>query len=1312
MGKLRVRWLGVALLLVVLAGVAAWLGAFLSSRGLDWAAKFSEIASLVLAAVGLLPPLVGKITQWAPPPKIRDEQVDQDANALAAALRAQGRNAAVHPGVNLYDRLPMPVRWAPAPEVLGIDPGLLKVMPPASADYLSRTFDDVLEFFRQLSEPRLVVLGEAGAGKTVLATELARRLLSARESGGLVPVIVPVTAWDPVKVSLFDWIAGQLERINADLAQVVNDGRQLLTRAQVLLDRMKILPILDGLDEVEEVSRPMATLAINRYGWSQPLVVTCRYETYMEIIGKQHGTPVARAAVIKLLPLEIADIKSYLGSDLDACWTAIYSRLDTEPQGALAQVLTNPLMLWLAWTIYSPPSRSADELADQYRFGNPEAIEHHLLAEFVPALYPESKDSPRWPIWRRPVTVRQAERWLGFLASDSPIHRTPGSSVRKSHGARRRRQLDTFETRDIQNVAWWRFTEAAGVLRVFGVVIRAALLLAVLWQVVLRVLSDNDNWRGGKYVGHLPFQHVFLNGPLGQVVWPSIYRLLRLVPTATRNNAFVTLNNAFGNLLMILSDWPFLLILALPIVAVFVYTISSGASRPRRVNIRPMVLIRWLFDTLVNALLLVFVGWSVLIYWHHSDVVTVFFSSRTTWLAVLVLSLAMSIYRWPARLVSEIDVVGATDPPQSLRADNRASIFLTVSRRVLFAVTLALLCGPEIVLIYSVYAVASTVVLLVLGGLMGYASRAYTDACIWLAISRRLPWRSMSFLKDAERRGVFQEVGAIYRFRHTRVQLELRDWYQQNRFRLQDGRPRLQRLLNRFSVDPALERLQSKANSYRELARPNPAGFGADLTVVLGDLATTLRNKGRLDEELQVRGEIVAISRAMVTANPGMSPHLAASLESYSQCLAESGREYEALGVMSEAADVYGRQAAPQRRAFQSRLADWLYLFPFQAGRRTLAHSLMTEVNRVTDIYRDLVLTEPEPHKAAHGRALILLAGVLRRHGCPGEAATTLEGASQVYRDLIKASAGISAEAHAHETRTYAQALSRLATGFEQLGLSSKAADAVADAVQVYRGLAQAAPDKYRGCLAGLLTRLANLCREQDRPREMDALREAASLYREAAEGSGEHRAPSAQQADAEQACRHASVGSRECNGFSLASLSDMSLRLWKLGDCDAAVDAARTGRQLAAADGADNSGSLQFTSWVPITDDNLPLRPLPQSEPRASPSADGNRFRDIEIVNHWRRMADKLDTRAFRFLVSGQVHESLAASIDAVRCSQQAVEIQRELAETWPSAYLGGLAETLEVLAGYLHKLSSRECEAENTAREADEIRRRLQGL
>jgi hypothetical protein len=340
-------------------------------------------------------------------------------------------------------------------------------------------------------------------------------------------------------------------------------------------------------------------------------------------------------------------------------------------------------MLWLALTIYSPPGRAPNELADRYRFGSPEAVEHYLLAEFVRALYPDGKDLPRWQLWRRPVTLKQADRWLGFLASDSPIHRRPLSP-------RRRKRLNTFETRDIQNVAWWRFTEAAGGLRILSVGARVALLMAVLWQLVLRTLRDSGNWHDGAYVGHLPFRHVLLDGPLGQAVWPTIHHLLHFVPTRTRDHAYLALNSALRHGLSLISHHlPVVIIITSLTVGIFTFN-SSEASRPRRVHIRPTVLMRWLSDTLQGALMIAFLMWVVIIYWNNGHAVGVFFSSRATWLTALILSLLLGVYRWPIRLVAAIDVVGSMEPLQSLRADNLASVFVTISKRALFTVTVAL----------------------------------------------------------------------------------------------------------------------------------------------------------------------------------------------------------------------------------------------------------------------------------------------------------------------------------------------------------------------------------------------------------------------------------------------------------------------------------------------------------------------------------------------------------------------------------------------------------------------------------------------
>jgi hypothetical protein len=46
-------------------------------------------------------------------------------------------------------------------------------------------------------------------------------------------------------------------------------------------------------------------------------------------------------------------------------------------------------------------------------------------------------------------------------------------------------------------------------------------------------------------------------------------------------------------------------------------------------------------------------------------------------------------------------------------------------------------------------------------------------ARIWLPLHGRLPWALIAFLDDACRRGVLRRAGAVYQFRHARLQDQL-----------------------------------------------------------------------------------------------------------------------------------------------------------------------------------------------------------------------------------------------------------------------------------------------------------------------------------------------------------------------------------------------------------------------------------------------------------------------------------------------------------------------------------------------------------
>jgi hypothetical protein len=76
------------------------------------------------------------------------------------------------------------IRRVPA----GPDPGPLP---------LADSLESVAALYRRIPSGRLVVLGRAGAGKTVLAVRLLNDLIRGRERADPVPVIVEVRLWDP-----------------------------------------------------------------------------------------------------------------------------------------------------------------------------------------------------------------------------------------------------------------------------------------------------------------------------------------------------------------------------------------------------------------------------------------------------------------------------------------------------------------------------------------------------------------------------------------------------------------------------------------------------------------------------------------------------------------------------------------------------------------------------------------------------------------------------------------------------------------------------------------------------------------------------------------------------------------------------------------------------------------------------------------------------------------------------------------------------------------------------------------------------------
>ncbi|GLZ28375.1 hypothetical protein Lesp02_05650 [Lentzea sp. NBRC 105346] len=392
----------------------------------DWLTPFTPLAlplaCILAVALALIAGDTIKLIPGAGPVWRDARGMDRAITQLAAAVHREWTHESA---ARLLHRLtPLPVRWSATGRPVAATPdrvlGRNAIGGRPLRLKLRGDVSQIVTLFTALPHRQLVILGEPGAGKTVLAILLTLGLLDRRRGRrDPVPLLLPVASWNPRTEHLRAWIARRLREDYRDLANIGAYGRDAALR---LVEDGHVLPILDGLDEMPAALRQSAIDAIDQaVAGGKPLVVTCRSREYEEAV-IDGGHFLATAAVIELEAVPVPDAIEYLSTSLptvDRRWAPVFTHLRANPRCPLAETLSTPLMISLVCIAYDRRSTDPAELLNRNRFPSRAAIESHLLDVFLSISYsrfpapPSSFASRAVP---SPYGIEQAQITLTFLA--------------------------------------------------------------------------------------------------------------------------------------------------------------------------------------------------------------------------------------------------------------------------------------------------------------------------------------------------------------------------------------------------------------------------------------------------------------------------------------------------------------------------------------------------------------------------------------------------------------------------------------------------------------------------------------------------------------------------------------------------------------------------------------------------------------------------------------------------------------------------------------------------------------------------------